>query len=481
MPSTMISGDVTDPRTTPLLGGAVQAESRSRSQISILVLLALVFFSRLVFAFIIWTISGPPGFFTPDSPGYLGLARSLLDGSFSADGAPIIVRTPGYPLFLVPAVLFQHSVLVAVFENLLLAVGSAWLIWRIVGTLFPGSQASTWAVLLYCFEPVGFLYSVKLMSETPFCAQLLLFIWLVILFFRQPSYTRLLLAAAVIGWATYTRPVTIYLGVWLIPVFLLFPRSLPFLQRSFRTLLFLAVFASTLAPWMIRNAKVADYIGFSSIADIGVYYYSAAAVQAKLEHKSYVQLQEEWGFWDNQRYFEAHPEQKSWSRAQINRFMQAESRKILLPHLPTYFVLHARGFVILLFDTVATVILQAVQLYPERGGLMARTVDLGFVGGMMWLVRNHPIVGAVFLLLGVQLVLYYVLALFGVRQLPLAVGCFFGFLVLYFVLISGGPIACGRYRAPIMPLVCVPAGVTIANWRAARAGRKIAVQEAVTG
>jgi uncharacterized membrane-anchored protein len=133
-----------------------------------------------------------------------------------------------------------------------------------------------------------------------------------------------------------------------------------------------------------------------------------------------------------------------------------------------------------MFDTVATVILQAVHLYPERGGLMARTVDLGFYGGMMWLMRHHPIVGIVFLLLGIQLLLYYVLALLGVRQLPLAVGCFFGFVALYFVLLSGGPIACGRYRAPVMPLVCIPAAVTIANWRAARAGRRIAIREAVT-
>jgi 4-amino-4-deoxy-L-arabinose transferase-like glycosyltransferase len=443
-------------------------------------LLAGVFSSRLVFAFLIWKISGPPGFFTPDSPGYLALAQTLLHGSFSDDGLPNIVRTPGYPLLLVPAVAFQHPVLIAVFENLLLAVGSAWLIWRIVANLFPGSQASTWAVLLYCFEPVGFLYSVKVMPETLFCAQLLLFIWLVVHFFREPSYAKLLLAALALGCATYTRPVSIYLGVWLIPLFLLFPRPLPFIQRSFRAILFLVVFVLTLAPWTFRNVKVAEYRGFSSITDNALYFYSAAAIQAKLEHKSFAQEQEEMGFWDSQRYFQAHPEQSTWSRSQISRFMRAESERIISQHLPSYLFLHARGFVTLLFDTVATVTLQAVQLYPERGGLLARTVDQGYYRGVMWLIRQHPIVGMVFLLLGIQLLLYYVLALLGVRQLPFAVGCFFGFVVLYFVLVSGGPIASGRYRAPIMPLVCVPAGVAIASRRAARAGRQIAGSEAVT-
>src|SRR5258708_33093406 len=45
---------------------------------------------------------------------------------------------------------------------------------------------------------------------------------------------------------SYTRPVALYLGVWLIPVFLLFPRALPFTRRGFRTILFLVVFTLTL-------------------------------------------------------------------------------------------------------------------------------------------------------------------------------------------------------------------------------------------
>jgi len=368
-----------------------------------------------------------------------------------------------------PAVASGHFLVVAIFENLLLATCSAWLIWRIVHGLSAESGASAWAVLLYCFEPVALLWSDKIMTETAFSTLLLLFIWLVIRFFREPTYATLLLAALVLGFATHTRPITLYLGLWLIPVFLFFPRTLPMGQRVSRAIVFVVVFALTLAPWILRNAKVADYPGFSSISDDNLYFYQAAAVEANLQNKSFGQQQEEMGFWDVQRYLQAHPEQSTWSRGQIAVFTRAEAKRIISQHLPIYLRLHARGFIILLFDTVATVILQTLGLYPERGGLLTRTVDQGLYRGMMWLIREHPVAGTVFVLLGIQLMFYYVLALFGVRHLPVAAACFFGSLLLYFILISSGPYASGRLRAPIMLLVCISAGIAVANWRPLRA------------
>src|SRR6202158_2894561 len=382
----------------------------SRSHIRLAVLLAIVFFSRLLFACVILKISGAASFFGGDTPAYLELARSLLHGTFSRDGIPHIVRTLGYPLFLVPAIASPHLLLIGIFENLLMAVGSAWIIWRIVGGRLPGSRASEWAVLLYCFEPVGFLCSVQLWSESLFCALLLVFIWMVLRFFRETSYATLLLAAVALGCATHVRPVTLYLGLWLVPVFLLFPRRRPLVNRGLRTITFLVVFALTLAPWVLRNSKVASYRGFSAISENSMYFYSSAAVLAKLDHKSFAQEQEEMGFWDPQRYLQAHPEQKAWSPAQISQYMAVESRRIISQHLPSYLFIHARGFLIFLFDTDATVILKAVHLYPESGGLLARTMDEGLLRGAMWLLRQYPIVGMAFFVLGIQLLLYYLLA-----------------------------------------------------------------------
>jgi len=50
------------------------------------------------------------------------------------------------------------------------------------------------------------------------------------------------------------------------------------------------------------------------------------------------------------------------------------------------------------------------------------------------------------------------------RWIPCEVGALFVSLFFYFILISGGPMSEARFRAPIMPLVCIATGVAMAHW-----------------
>jgi 4-amino-4-deoxy-L-arabinose transferase-like glycosyltransferase len=448
---------------------SMQISLRTSASQRLLPLIELVFLSRFLFIIAIWMVNPSSGFIDSDTPTYVIPAQSLLHGSFSSvTGKPEIARTPGYPLLLLPAVGFHHWMSITLFENLLLAMASAWLIWQITTDLFPGSKAAWWAVVLYCFEPVGFLYSAIVLTETLFCAQLLLFAWLVIRFLREPTYSRLLLAALALGWATYTRPVTLYLGFSLILVLLLVPASLSFWQRLPRALLFPLVFALTLAPWIIRNAAVAGYPGFSPVGDQTLYFYSAAAVKAKLEHRSFADEQRELGWRDMNKYFQMHPEQLSWSQAQIYRFMRTDAQRTISNHLGLYALIHARSSAVLMFAPNVTEILKAVRLYPEAGGLMGRTIDQGIVPATLWLASHYPIAVLALFLLGAQLLLYYVLSLIGFFYSPTSIKIFFGFVVLYLIFVSGTPSTVARYRSPIMPFVCITAGAAIAHLRSAR-------------
>jgi len=428
-------------------------------------LLGLVFVSRVTYAVLYVNIKGAQNLFESDLLDYFILAQSLLHGSFSYNGVPNLGRTPGYPLLLAPAVWSGHVIAFGILENIALAVLSAWMLWRVAEYLFPGTAVATWAVLLYCFEPVGFLYSTLLLSESLFCALFLLFVWLIIRFLHEPSSRTLVAAALVLGAATYTRPVTLYLAVWLIPFFLLFPRGLPLRQRLLKTAAFGAAFAISVAPWFVRNAAVADYRGFASIGEVGLYFYSAASVQAKLEGKSFAQEQDDWGFWSGERYFRLHPEQKNWSQGEVYRFMRSEALRILAKNWSSYLRIHARGCAVFLFDTSATRILREVKLYPQQGGLLSRVIDQGVFRGVLWLIREYPITAGLFVLLAIQLLLYYLFGLIGLRAFPLVLACFFVWTTAYFVLVSGGPIGTGRLRAPIMPLVCLSAGTTLARFR----------------
>jgi 4-amino-4-deoxy-L-arabinose transferase-like glycosyltransferase len=437
-------------------------------------LLAAVFLSRLIFALIIWKIDGAVGFHSPDTITYTAPAESMLHGSFSAGGLPEIFRTPGYPLLLLPAVALGHLELIAILENILLATFSAWLIWRIVSELWPDSWAAIWAVLLYCLEPMGLLQAEKVLTETAFTAMLLLFIWIVVRFLRGASYGKIAWAALVLGCATYLRPIAVYLGLWLVPVFLFFPRSLSWRQRTAGAILFPVMLGLSLAPWIIRNARVADYKGFSATGDMDLYFYPAAAVRGKLENKPFIQEQTEMGWNNREQYFQEHPEQRNWSRGKIARFCGTEARRIILSHLSIYAPIHARGCMMTIANPGVTELMRDMGIYPILGSPLAHKEDQGFFQAMMWLLREYPFVAVVVPLMTLQLLLYYGLALAGLRHLAFDIRVFFFLVVLYFVLISGIPGAVSRWRAPFMPIVCICAGVAIAQWKARRTSSQVA-------
>ncbi|HMF89068.1 MAG TPA: glycosyltransferase family 39 protein [Candidatus Angelobacter sp.] len=412
-----------------------------------------------------WRINGPSGFFTPDTAGYVGPAESLLHGSFTFLGLPEIFRTPGYPLLLVPAIAMKHVVVVTLLENHLLATVSAWLVWRITTDVFPGSRAAFWAVLLFSMEPSGFLYSEKIISETAFITFFLFFVSTLVRFLRQPRYAKLAVSAFALGCATYIRPVPIYLALWLVPVLLLFPDTLSLRQRLLRAIFFPVIFGLTLTPWIIRNNRVADYRAFSSTPDLDLYFYSAAAVQAKLEHKSFSQVQEELGWFDRERYFQTHPEQRTWSQGRMARSCRAQASEIILSHLGSYLVIHATGCARVVFNPGVTEFLMDVGQYPASGGLIPSKLDQGLFRATLWLFREYPLAAVALPLMAAQLIFYYGLALAGMRRLPASVRSLFAAVALYYILVSGIPGAVSRWRAPIMPLVCVCAGAAVAQWR----------------
>jgi 4-amino-4-deoxy-L-arabinose transferase-like glycosyltransferase len=444
----------------------------SDSKNRLLLLLTAVIITRLLFAFIIWRIHGPSGFFKGDTPGYIGLAQSLLHGSFlspgnySIQGTPEIFRLPGYPLLLLPAIALQHVVIIGLLENFLLAAVSAWLVWKIVTDLFTSSKAEFWSVFLYCFEPAGLVSSESLMSETAFTTLFLLFVWLFTRFLRAPTYSRLTLSALILGCATYIRPVPVYLGLWLVPIFFVLLRRLSWSQRAIRATLFAVLYMLTLVPWVIRNAVVADYKAFSSSQDWNLYFSSAATVQAKLEHRNPSEVMSEWGFTTSiEDYLRAHPEQRTWSEAEIARFWHTEAKRIISSHFLTYSVIHARGCVSVTFNPGVSEVLRDLGMYPDSSNPLVAKLDQGLVRATLWLLQQYPVTAVLIPLMTIQLLLYYALALAGVRHMPFEIGLFFCALFLYFVVVSATPAATSRYRVPIMPLVCISAGVAIANWR----------------
>src|SRR5258708_32099282 len=92
------------------------------------------------------------------------------------------------------------------------------------------------------------------------------------------------------------RPVSVYLGIGIIPLLIQFGlRRTAWTRRISMALVFVAVFGLALAPWIARNRVAADYGSFSSAADSNPYFYFAAAVEGKLGQRKFSDIAREWG------------------------------------------------------------------------------------------------------------------------------------------------------------------------------------------
>ena len=87
---------------------------------------------------------------------------------------------------------------------------------------------------------------------------------------------------------------------------------------------FLMVSMVPILGWQARNKIETDYSGFSAIYDLNLYWGVNAAIQARLEGKTTQQLQADMGFRSGDKYFELHPEQRSWSRVQMLEYWNAK-------------------------------------------------------------------------------------------------------------------------------------------------------------
>lgn len=438
--------------------------------------------ARILFALVCAKAAGPLAFYRADTFQYIQPAESLLRGSFLSPGSyalsgrPEIFRTPGYPLLLAPALALRHPVVFGLAENFLLVAISMWLVWKISWELFPGGRAAFWATLLFCFEPLGFVCSTTLMSETAFTTLIVVFTWAVVRVLREPSFKNVALAALFLGCATYVRPVSLYLSFWLIPFFLVFPRRTKWRQRLRTAVLLPGIFVMAVAPWVIRNSRVAGYSGFSSAQEWNLYFMSALAVEAKLQNKNAAEMVREWGAKDTiEDYFSLHPEQRTWTNGQIAHFWGTEARKIIAAHPSTYALIHAKGCASMLFHPGVTEFLQSFGIWQRDPISLAGKLSHP-ITATLWLLREYPVAAILSPLLLVQIVLYYALGLVGLRYMSLEVRFLFATLCLYVVLVSGHPGVMARYRVPIIPWVVIAAGAAIAYRRTRKTARIYAAE-----
>jgi hypothetical protein len=404
-----------------------------------------------------WLRTGTRVLTQGDTASYLTPGRSLfLHGVYWSGGLPEIDRTPGYPIFLMCCGMLRDRAVLAAGAQIVLSVVALLLVRALAARVFESERAGTAAGWLYAVEPVSIVYSVRLMPETMFTVLLLASLERLASYFRSGRLLSLVMAAIALAAATYVRPVSYYLG---------FALALGLMATARRVngnwwkapAVFLLAFFPLVAVWQARNWLETGYWGFSSIVEKNLYFYQAAEVTAELEHLALGEEQRRLGYPDEASYAAAHPEQAGWGQAQRLRFMRAQVARVLAGHRVLYLKTHVAGVGVVAFTPCASEWMQLLGVNPQDAAMPKRMLNEGVAGSVERVLRSDAGVAAWMAVLEAILVGLYVAAAAGLVRgrgdvrLKMALAG----VGLYFLLVSGGAQAVGRYRLPVMPEVCI--------------------------
>ncbi len=428
-----------------------------------------------------------------DTKSYLDPGINLLrHGSFVADGAPDLLRTPGYPLFL--AVTSFAGLRFAALANVILSVLCVLLIWKLGRAIFQDDRIALGAAWILAFEPLSITYSFLLITEPLFLTLLLLSLERMAAFLRQRRLPMLAISGLWLAAATFVRPVTYYLPAALaLGLFVVFAR-VPKLRWQAPAVLLICVLP-WLGAWQVRNWVETGYRGFSSVAEVNLYFFNAADVTARVEHKPLGVVRGELGFncaldcdqqyYLYQPYLTRNPLQAGWNQSQRLDFMLAKAQRVIQAHRGVYL----RGRIAQFFTTIFRLGSGSFDNIFYSGGPIVFSLGSTTLGGLLYpggpndtskfALGNHPIYGWLMLAKAYPWVviekLYFGIAMFGLyffaaRSVYLATRSVFGgsmhgaslwlllgTLFYFFVVIGagGGTEADARLRLPIVLILCI--------------------------
>ncbi|MFQ5901745.1 MAG: ArnT family glycosyltransferase [Thermodesulfobacteriota bacterium] len=436
-------------------------QHRLKAAASIRYVLLLAFIIRSIVPIIAFIVTKDHRiFYSPDTGSYIRFATKLL---LPYKGTPEIVRTPGYPILLLPGILSGNTELITIFLQIILNCLTVYLIFRIALLLFKRVEIAMFCSVMYAVEPLSVLYAGKLLTESLFTSAITLFLYCLLKYLKDRAIYPLLVSSIALAASVYIRPISYFLPVFITGILLVWIFTK--MQRDTRLILHVCVFlllsSGLIGLWQLRNKIETGYSGFSAITDINLYFYQGASVLAAKQGISYYEMQDRMGYHDTETYLSNHPDQVEWSQNKKYEYMRKEGIKIVINNPFVYSTIHLKGMFRTLFDPGAIEYLKMFRLYPESGGLLGVIIDKGLVRTLIHLIRERPLIFWSNLLLGLIAALYLLLGLIALlsknftNNMPMITVLSVG---TYFLIMSGGPNSLARFRHPIMPIICILAG-----------------------
>lgn len=406
-------------------------------------------------------------FHTPDTASFVRPAMELISSwSFAVDGAPEIVRTPGYPVFLIPVILSGKLELMAITFQILLSVFAAYVVFEIAMLVFQREDAAIFSTALYAVEPLSALYSTLLMSEALFSFCIAISLYYLLRYVSDIRWSYLLGSAAALSASVYVRPVAYFLPLLLCLTLLVwvFVDKVARRERLIQAVVFFLVCASLISVWQLRNYYVTGYEKFSAIHDYDLYFYAGASALAQENRRSLLEQQKIMGLYDWEGYFSQHPEQRAWKQSDVYKYMGREGLKMVAGSPWAYVKAAAKGPIVTLLGPGLSSYLALFRFDASSQGWAEATYN-ALSASAFWqaIKKTSAVVLWGNLLLGGMLLINLLLCLTGllsgkcVERKNMESVAILVLVAAYFIVV---PLNTGhsRFRHPAMPIICVFAG-----------------------
>jgi hypothetical protein len=412
---------------------------------------------RLTFLFVVFVHTGTAEMTRGDTSSYLEPGRNLvLHGSYATAGRPELDRTPGYPVFaMLTGMLWGNAVATALIQ-VVLSLASIVLVKKIASQIFSDSRVPATAAWLFALEPISTLYVVRIMPETLFTLLLLVVIDRMVCYQDSAKLLNISQCGLVLSVATYVRPVSYYLVLPFACALMFTSRNRPGHWWKAPVILLLST-VPFLAAWQIRNRIETGFIGYSSIVEKNLFFYQSAEVTARLNNIPLQEQQRRLGYFSGNGVYGLPVEIGGDNLVEQLKFMRERSKQIIEQHRALYLRLHFEGVLRVALKPCADEFLALIGAYPEQAIASNSVWQGSLVQAVKTTFLLHAIAIALVLVAEVYLVLLYLMAAASFLKIQgkcLGIMTLSG-VCLYFLVISGGAQASGRYRLPIMPELCI--------------------------
>jgi 4-amino-4-deoxy-L-arabinose transferase-like glycosyltransferase len=392
-----------------------------------------------------------------DSPDYINYANAYLQNH----AYPLTAfRTYGYPLFLAGIFsIFGQSEVAVVLVQLILNSATIFLTYLCGRKLFPSINPAMGAALLLAFSLESVISTFFVMTETLFTFLLVCSVFGLILSDKNRLW--LLFSGIMAALAILVRPVAVWFP--LLALLLIILAKEPWHRRVADGMLYLLGVALLLLPWMMRNQLVLGQFTLTTRTSSNKTYFQVAPMLAEMNNTTIADEQNKL-----QDEVSSELQQNGWERNEVN-ISKAETvvaEGYILKYPARFIVFNLKGDLKNFLPGFGNVF-DVFGIQQDRGDALNAIRSQGLSQAVAGYFGNNLWVLYLLLPFTLLLVFTFLAALAGtvslIRRKQWKRFILLAMPALYLLVASGG-ISNSRFRVPVMPFVCLLAGLGISEW-----------------